>query len=180
MECSTIVCTISKPKEVFEIIEDEKFYRVDLGFKDDKLPYPAVISEYIYKGEGKHRVVAYVKSQEVNGKLFTYVNIINAVATDEDYNNLWNVTGMLKRKYDMRVINSSGKEILQFMILYKSYDGHRSVAHCAAKGANARLVNSLKEEDNITFTAFLKENYTALEFCVVDIKRESKAEKGEE
>ncbi len=170
MKCSTSIGTLDPNRELYKNIKGEQFYLTQLHL--DGIEIPAVGSEYIIGTlRGRIKFQYYLRSETIDEKkLFTFIQIITAESVDnEPESNCIQVGGYVAKTKGLLIKNSSGLEILPFIIKYRSYDGNFNIAHCVAKGAQARELSNIKKGDILEITGQFKKAHNTIEVLVQEI-----------
>lgn len=176
MRCSTCVGTLSAKRELYREVlgekgeVEERYYISEINM-DGKV-FPVVASEYIIGDiEGKVKISCYLRTESnefTKGKLFSFIQIITCKEVDSSLPdvNIASIAGIVMRRKDILPTLKSGKENLPFVIRYTSYDRNRNIAHCIARGANARKLNVISEGDVLSLDGHFKIHKGTIEIGV--------------
>ena len=147
MNYSKCVFKIENTGKVFRTAEDgEKFYLVDVSIDGDI--FPGVVSEYyipLDKPKTNYAVDCYIKVEDINGKFFTYISIINAkeVADDVEEKSGFVISGIIQKNSGVKQKRNS-VDILLIKIKCTNREGKATLIHAILKGSMARKYHDIE------------------------------------
>lgn len=136
MIVNQFIGTVTPSTEVFKEVEGEKFYKGTIQMGSTLMSI--VYSEYIAnKIQGRVRATGYVRSDRSSIKIFTFINVMDAVPTKEEESAKLLFDGKIITVKELRA-TSGGKEVLPMIVSYKTADGSTTLLHCKAMDKVAR------------------------------------------
>lgn len=150
MRCSTIIGSLEVNKEsVYKTVKGERFF--DAVVVLDGSRFPAVISEFLAKQNGKHEIMCYLRSESRDKKMFTFLQIeaINKVDEEEKDANVAHVYGDVSKVFPMKTTLRGTTSVKMIGVRYFSSDKNVNVAHCIGFKDIARRLNTIDVGDNV-------------------------------
>lgn len=147
MNYSKCVFKIKNTGKVFRTEEDgEKFYLVDVSIDGDI--FPGVVSEYyipLDKPKANYSADCYIRVEDINGKFFTYINIMNVreVADDIEEKSGFIIAGVIQKNSGIKQ-KRNNVDILLIKIKCTSREGKATLIHAILKGGMARKYHNIE------------------------------------
>lgn len=134
-----------EPRE-FQKVSDETFYVQDIKMCNSIVP--VVFSEYLLNtAKGKVEVSGYIRSENVDDKLFTFLKAMDITPASEEQqdSSYVDIKGTIVSIKQLVPLNT-GKEVVPFIVSYPNNDGNYTVVHLVAYGKTARQIRALKDQ----------------------------------
>lgn len=144
------------PARVYKEVDGEKFYLVKVLI--DGIELPGIISEYLFTKEAKYEFSFYIRCEETDGKLFTFINILAIDEVDPSTPDLNHVEiyGNISKTFPMKVTLEDSTQMRLVGVRYHSTDKNVNIAHCIGYGSLARRLNTMSVGDNVLFVGKMK------------------------
>lgn len=150
MKSGTITGRIKGKPVKFKGEGDSELLQVNFIVGSDKIP--VVGSKYLFQDLDTTtvKIVGYIKSETVNGKLYTYVYALNIQPyTGDTQENIMYVSGRIKDIGTIQVVKKGTRAVLSFKVLDKDTDGTYSIVHCKAYNTMGYKLKFLTNGDRV-------------------------------